>query len=53
LPFGNVLKNNTHPLSVSAERIIQATGTRNMQSINAAYIAHGSTGAEMTKCVLT
>ena len=44
--FGNVLKNNTYPLSVSAERIIQAVEIVNYaQSINAKYIAHGSTGA--------
>ena len=46
LIFGNVLKNNTYPLSVSAERIIQAVEIVNYaQSINARYIAHGSTGA--------
>lgn len=46
LVFGNVLKNNTYPLSVSAERIIQAIEIVEYAiSINAAYIAHGSTGA--------
>ena len=46
LIFGNVLKNNTYPLSVSAERIIQAIEIVNYaKSINAKYIAHGSTGA--------
>ena len=46
LIFGNVLKNNTYPLSVSAERIIQAIEIiAYAKSINAAYIAHGSTGA--------
>ena len=46
LIFGNVLKNNTYPLSVSAERIIQAVEIVNYaKSINASYIAHGSTGA--------
>jgi len=46
LIFGNVLKNNTYPLSVSAERIIQAIEIANYaKSIGAAYIAHGSTGA--------
>lgn len=46
LVFGNVLKNNTYPLSVSAERISQATAIANYaKSIDAAYIAHGSTGA--------
>ena len=46
LIFGNVLKNNTYPLSVSAERIIQAIEIVNYaKKINAGYIAHGSTGA--------
>jgi argininosuccinate synthase len=46
LIFGNVLKNNTYPLSVSAERIIQAIEiVQYAKSIGAAYIAHGSTGA--------
>ncbi|CAM1340891.1 argininosuccinate synthase [Tenacibaculum amylolyticum] len=46
LIFGNVLKNNTYPLSVSAERIIQAIEIINYaKSIGASYIAHGSTGA--------
>jgi len=46
LVFGNVLKNNTYPLSVSAERIIQAIEIVNYaKSIGASYIAHGSTGA--------
>lgn len=46
LIFGNVLKNNTYPLSVSAERIIQAIEIiEYAKSINAEYIAHGSTGA--------
>lgn len=46
LIFGNVLKNNTYPLSVSAERIIQAIEiVEYAQSIDAKYIAHGSTGA--------
>ena len=46
LIFGNVLKNNTYPLSVSAERIIQAIEIAEYaKSIGAAYIAHGSTGA--------
>ena len=44
--FGNVLKNNTYPLSVSAERVFQAIEVvKYAQSIGAAYIAHGSTGA--------
>ncbi|PTM01811.1 MAG: argininosuccinate synthase, partial [Bacteroidetes bacterium] len=46
LIFGNVLKNNTYPLSVSAERIIQAIEiVQYAKSIDAQYIAHGSTGA--------
>ncbi|WP_418510737.1 argininosuccinate synthase [Corallibacter sp.] len=46
LIFGNVLKNNTYPLSVSAERIIQAIKIiKYAKSIDAKYIAHGSTGA--------
>lgn len=46
LLFGNVLKNNTYPLSVSAERIVQAIEIiKYAQSIGASYIAHGSTGA--------
>ena len=46
LIYGNVLKNNTYPLSVSAERIIQAIEIiEYAKEINADYIAHGSTGA--------
>lgn len=46
LLFGNVLKNNTYPLSVSAERVFQATEIAYYaKSINADSIAHGSTGA--------
>ncbi|WP_431162566.1 argininosuccinate synthase [Flagellimonas beolgyonensis] len=46
LIFGNVLRNNTYPLSVSAERIIQAIEIVNhAKKIGAKYIAHGSTGA--------
>ncbi|NMH27187.1 argininosuccinate synthase [Flavobacterium silvaticum] len=46
LVFGNVLKNNTYPLSVSAERVFQAIeAVRFAKSINADAIAHGSTGA--------
>ncbi|KAB1068414.1 argininosuccinate synthase [Tamlana haliotis] len=46
LIFGNVLKNSTYPLSVSAERIIQAIEiVEYAKSIGAEYIAHGSTGA--------
>ena len=46
LVFGNVLKNNTYPLSVSAERIIQAMEiVAYAKEIGAGAIAHGSTGA--------
>ena len=46
LVFGNILKNNTYPLSVSAERIIQAIEiVEYAKSIDAEFIAHGSTGA--------
>ena len=46
LIFGNVLKNNTYPLSVSAERVYQALAiARYAKEIGADYVAHGSTGA--------
>lgn len=46
LIFGNVLKNNTYPLSVSAERTIQAQTIAEVAlEIGADAIAHGSTGA--------
>jgi argininosuccinate synthase len=46
LIFGNVLKNNTYPLSVSAERAFQALAiAKYAKSIGADAIAHGSTGA--------
>ncbi len=46
LIFGNVLKNNTYPLSVSAERIVQAIEiVKHAKKVGANYIAHGSTGA--------
>jgi len=46
LIFANVLKNNTYPLSVSAERIVQALEIAEYaKKIKAEYIAHGSTGA--------
>jgi argininosuccinate synthase len=46
LVFGNVLKNNTYPLSVSAERVTQATAIANYaKEIDADFVAHGSTGA--------
>jgi argininosuccinate synthase len=44
--YGNILKNNTYPLSVSSERIFQALATvKYAREIGAQYIAHGSTGA--------
>jgi argininosuccinate synthase len=44
--FGNMLKNNTYPLSVSSERIFQAIAIVNYaRETGAQYIAHGSTGA--------
>ena len=46
LIFGNVLRNNTYPLSVSAERMFQALEIVNYaNSIGATKVAHGSTGA--------
>ena len=46
LIYGNILKNNTYPLSVSAERIFQAVAIAEYsKSIGAKAIAHGSTGA--------
>lgn len=44
--YGNMLKNATYPLSVSAERISQATAiAQYAKKLNADYICHGSTGA--------
>lgn len=46
LIFGNVLKNNTYPLSVSAERLSQALHIADhARELNADAVAHGSTGA--------
>ncbi len=46
LVFGNVLKNDTYPLSVSAERMSQALHIAEYaKKINADAVAHGSTGA--------
>ena len=46
LIYGNVLRNNTYPLSVSAERIVHAIEIiEYAKSIGANVIAHGSTGA--------
>ncbi len=44
--FGNVMRNNCYPISVSSERIFQAIAiARYAKQINADAIAHGSTGA--------
>jgi len=46
LIYGNVLKNATYPLSVSAERMVQAIAVaKYVQETGSAYVAHGSTGA--------
>ncbi len=46
LIYGNVLRNNTYPLSVSAERMFQAIAiAKYAVEIEAEAIAHGSTGA--------
>lgn len=46
LIYGNVLKNNTYPLSVSAERLSQALHiAEHTKELNADAVAHGSTGA--------
>lgn len=46
LVMGNVLKNNTYPLSVSAERLVQALHiSEHAKALKADAVAHGSTGA--------
>ncbi len=46
LIYGNILRNNTYPLSVSAERMFQALAVaEHAKKIGAKYVAHGSTGA--------
>ncbi len=46
LVMGNVLKNNTYPLSVSAERLVQALHiAEHAMALGADAVAHGSTGA--------
>jgi argininosuccinate synthase len=46
LIYGNVLKNNTYPLSVSAERLSQALSiAEHTKKLQADAVAHGSTGA--------
>lgn len=44
--YGNMLKNSAYPISVSSERISQATAVAQYaKEIGADYICHGSTGA--------
>lgn len=44
--FGNVLKNGAYPISVSSERISQATAiAKYAKEMKADYLCHGSTGA--------
>jgi len=46
LIYGNILKNNTYPLSVSAERMSQALAVATYaKELKADAVAHGSTGA--------
>lgn len=46
LIWGNILRYNTYPLSVSSERFFQAIAiVEHAKKIGAQYIAHGSTGA--------
>ena len=46
LIYGNILKNNTYPLSVSAERLSQALHiAAHVKKLGANKVAHGSTGA--------
>ena len=46
LVYGNVLRNNTYPLSVSAERVFQALAIAEYaRELDADAVAHGSTGA--------
>ena len=46
LIYGNILKNNTYPLSVSSERFFQAMAIVNhVKKVGADFVAHGSTGA--------
>lgn len=43
---GNILKNNTYPLSVSAERVVQAIAiAEHALGLSVTHVAHGSTGA--------
>ncbi len=44
--YGNVLRNNTYPVSVSSERVFQAIAIiEYARKMGARYVAHGSTGA--------
>jgi argininosuccinate synthase len=44
--YGNVLRNNTYPVSVSSERVFQAIAIiEYAKKTGARYVAHGSTGA--------
>lgn len=46
LIYGNILKNNTYPLSVSSERFFQAKAIADYANqCSADYLAHGCTGA--------
>ncbi len=46
LIFGNILKNNTYPLSVSSERFFQSMALlEHVKKSGASFVAHGSTGA--------
>jgi argininosuccinate synthase len=46
LIYGNILRNNSYPLSVSAERIFQAIAiAEQAKKLGVDYVAHGSTGA--------
>jgi len=46
LVYGNILRNNTYPLSVSAERMFQALAiVKHAKLVGAKSVAHGSTGA--------
>lgn len=46
LIYGNILKNNTYPLSVSSERFFQALAVlEHVKKVGADFVAHGSTGA--------
>ncbi len=46
LLYGNILRNNTYPLSVSSERVFQSIAILEYcQEVGATHVAHGSTGA--------